>query len=151
MLFPRLPQALLKPPKGYKKPKVADFKADMQRLGEDIAQEFMETIIENIEENKYGFVLAESTEKRKGSTIPLVDSRKLIKAIFRNGTQVSVRNSKRTDSNLTNLELAILHEYGRKDKSIPARPVWRSTYRDFRKNARKRILDFLKTRKFRRR
>lgn len=66
MKFPRLPKALLKPPPGFKKPRVKDFKNDMQRLGEEIAEEFKETIVENIENNTYGFTIKEFYCKEKG-------------------------------------------------------------------------------------
>lgn len=148
MKFPRLPKALLKPPPGFKKPRVKDFKNDMQRLGEEIAEEFKETIVENIENNTYGFTIKESTARRKGSNTPLIDTHQLVDAIYQEGTIVSVEDSSRNDSPLTNLQLAVVHEYGVKDKGIPARPVWRNTYRDFREDARSRIQSFLKNPKF---
>lgn len=148
MKFPRLPKALLKPPPGFKKPRVKDFKNDMQRLGEEIAEEFKETIVENIENNTYGFTIKESTTRRKGSDTPLIDTHQLVDAIYREGTIVSVEDSSRSDSPLTNLQLAVVHEYGVKDKGIPARPVWRNTYRDFREDARSRIQSFFKNPKF---
>lgn len=150
--FPRLPKNLFKPPPGFKKPKVKDFKDDMERLGEDIAEEFKELIVENIKRNKYGYRLASSTirkKRRKGQPdIPLIADKYLVNAIYRDGVKVSVKDSGRRDSKLTNLELAIVHEYGRLDGSIPARPVWRRTYRDFRKSARNRMTDFFKNPKF---
>ena len=144
-----LPSSLLRPPSGFKKPDVKDLLADMQRLGEDIAAEFMDTIIENIETNRYGYSLAKTTVQRKGHQIPLIDTHQLVDAIYRKGTKVSVNKSRREGSDLTNLELAMIQEYGTKDKHIPARPVWRDTFGDFRKVAEKRIEDFLETHKFR--
>lgn len=146
--FPRMPKSLLKPPPGFKKPRTEDFLADMQRLGEDIAEEFKETIIENIEDNKYGYELAESTINQKGSDTPLVNTHQLVDAIYREETTVSVEDSARDDSGLTNLELAMVQEYGTKDRHIPARPVWRNTFRDFKETAREKITDFLETGKF---
>lgn len=137
-----------KAPPGFKKPKVSDFLADMERLGEDIAEEFKETVIDNIEENEYGFELAESTIQKKGSETPLVDTHQLVDAIYRDGTTVSVEDSPRDDSPLSNLELAIAQEYGTKDRHIPARPVWRNTFRDFEDTARERLEDFLDNPKF---
>lgn len=148
MKFPRLPKAALKTPPGFKKPRIKDFKDDMQRLGEEIAEEFKETIVENIENNTYGFTIKESTARRKGSDIPLIDTHQLVDAIYQEGTVVSVEDSSRSDSPLTNLQLAIVHEYGVKDKGIPARPVWRNTYRDFRDVAKGRIRSFLDNQKF---
>lgn len=120
----------------------------MQRLGEEIAEEFKETIVENIETNRYGYELKQSTIDKKGSDVPLVDSHQLVDAIYRDGTTVSVEDSARDDSPLSNLELAIVHEYGTKDKHIPARPVWRETFKDFKDVARERISSFLDDPKF---
>lgn len=137
-----------RPDKRFKKPKVSWFKEDMERLGEEIAEEFKDTVTENIEENRYGFENAESTIKRKGSDIPLIDTGELVGAIYRDGTTVSVEDSPRDDSPLTNLELAIVQEYGTKDRHIPARPVWRETFKDFKEVADSKIADFLETHKF---
>lgn len=142
MKFPRLPKALLRKPVGIKMPRTQDFKDDMNKLSESIAQEFKEKVVNNIKENTYGFDLAESTTKKKGSSVPLIDSGELVEAIFCEGTKVSVEDSNRSDSELTNLELAMVHEYGTKDKHIPARPVWRNTYRDFRPDAKKMVVYF---------
>lgn len=143
-----MPKSLLRLPPGFKKPRTEDFLADMQRLGEDIAEEFKETIIENIEENKYGYELEQSTINKKGSDTPLVDTHQLVDAIYRDETTVSVEDTPRDDSPLTNLELAMVQEYGTKDRHIPARPVWRNTFRDFKDTAREQINDFLETGKF---
>ena len=143
-----MPKSLLKPPPGFKKPKVKDFISDMQRLGEEIAEEFKDTIVENIETNRYGYELKQSTIDKKGSDVPLVDSHQLVDAIYRDGTTVSVEDSARDDSPLSNLELAIVQEYGTKDKHIPARPVWRETFKDFKEVARERISSFLDDPKF---
>ena len=147
--FPSMPKSALKTPKGYKKPDVRYFKEDMQRLGEDIAQEFMETIIDNMESNKFGYRNREGTLlKKKGST-PLIDSGQMRDAIYRDGTLVSVEESTRDDTSLTNKQLAIILEYGTKDRHIPARPLWRTTFREFKPTAQKRIMDFFETQKFR--
>ena len=146
--LPKMPKSLLKPPPGFRKPKVKDFISDMQRLGEELAEVFQETLVENIETNRYGYELKQSTIDRKGSDVPLVDSHQLVDAIYRDGTTVSVEDSARDDSPLSNLELAIVQEYGTKDKHIPARPVWRETFKDFKEVARERISSFLDDPKF---
>ena len=137
-----------RPDERFKKPKVSWLKEDMERLGEEIAEEFKDTVTKNIEENRYGFANAESTIKRKGSDTPLIATGELVGAIYRDGTTVSVEDSPRDDSPLTNLELAIVQEYGTKDKHIPARPVWRETFKDFKEVAEDKISDFLETHKF---
>lgn len=142
---------MVKPPKGFKVPKIKELKEDMQRLGEDIAEEFKERVIENIEENTYGFVIEESTAKRKDNNLPLIDTHEMVDSIYREGTTVSVEDTPRENSPLTNKELAIVHEYGVPDRGIPSRPVWRNTFRDYKKDATKQVKDFLKTHKFKRR
>lgn len=146
--LPKLPKSLLKPPPGFKKPRTKDFLSDMQRLGEEIAEGFKDTIVENIETNRYGYELKQSTIDRKGSEVPLIDTHQLVDAIYRKGTTVSVEDSPRDDSPLSNLELAIVQEYGTKDRHIPARPVWRETFRDYKKVAHERIASFLDDPKF---
>jgi hypothetical protein len=148
VLLKPLSKSLLKPPPGFKRPKVKDFISDMQRLGEEIAEEFKETIVENIETNRYGYDLDRTTIERKGSDVPLVDTHQLVDAIYRDGTTVSVKDSARDDSPLSNLELAIVQEYGTKDKHIPARPVWRETFKDFKDTAHERVSSFLDNPKF---
>ena len=140
-----------RPDRRFKRAEVRWLKEDMQRLGEEIAEEFKEKIVENIETNRYGYELMQSTIDRKGSDVPLVDSHQLVDAIYRDGTTVSVEDSPRDDSPLTNLELAIVQEYGTKDRHIPARPVWRDTFRDFEDTARERISSFLEEPKFKKR
>ena len=148
VLLKPLSKSLLKPPPGFKRPKVKDFISDMQRLGEEIAEEFKETIVENIETNRYGYDLDRTTIERKGSDVPLVDTHQLVDAIYRDGTTVSVKDSARDDSPLSNLELASVQEYGTKDKHIPARPVWRETFKDFKDTAHERVSSFLDNPKF---
>ena len=149
--LPKMPKGKMKVPPGFKKARVEDFQSDMQRLGEDIAAEFMEQVIHNIETNRFGYLLASSTIERKGSDTPLIDSGELIEAIYCDKTIVSVADTPRSDANVTNLELAMIQEYGTKDKHIPARPVWRETHREFKRTATQDVLDFFKTTKFKRR
>nr|UVX48021.1 MAG: virion morphogenesis family protein [Bacteriophage sp.]DAT06149.1 MAG TPA: virion morphogenesis protein [Caudoviricetes sp.] len=146
--LPKLPKSMFRPPPGFKKPKVEDFRSDMQRVGEEIAEQFKEQVVENIETNYYGFELAQSTIERKGSDVPWINSHELVDSIYREGTIVSVENTPREDSKLTNLQLAIVQEYGTKDRHIPPRPVFRNTFRDFEDDAKDKMLSFFKTGKF---
>lgn len=144
-----VPRSLLKIPANFRVPKVSDFESDMQRLGEELAEGFKRKLLENIESNTYGFTLAQSTIRQKGSATPLIDTETLLNSIYREDTYVSVEDTPRVDSPLSNLELAIVLEYGTKDKGIPARPVWRYTFRDYREVAEQYIREFLRTHKFR--
>ena len=69
-------------------------------------------------------------------------------SIYREGTVVSVEDTPREDSKLTNLQLAIVQEYGTKDRHIPPRPIFRNTFRDFEGDAKDKMLSFFKTGKF---
>jgi hypothetical protein len=118
----------------------------MQRLGEDIAEGYRQLVIENIETNAYGFENAPGTLRQKEGDTPLIDSGEFVESIYRDGTSVSVEDTRRTDSPLTNLELAIVQEYGTADKHVPARPVFRNTYRDYREEAREQVVEFFEKR-----
>lgn len=120
----------------------------MQRLGEDIAEGFKEAVIENIETNKYKFQNSDATLARKNGGVPLIDSHQMVDAIYREGTTVSVEDTPRDDSPLTNKELAIVHEYGTKDRHIPARPVWRNTFNDYKESAHEQVEEFFRTQQF---
>lgn len=144
----KIPKSKLKPPRGFKVPDVNAFKEDMERLGEDIAEGFKEKVIENIEANKFGYALAPATIQKKGSDTPLIDTHQLVDAIYREETTVSVEDTPRSDSPLTNKELAIVQEYGTKDKHIPARPIWRNTFDEYKAEAKQQVQDFLDTHKF---
>lgn len=144
----KIPKSKLKPPRGFKVPDVNDFKEDMERLGEDIAEGFKERVIENIEDNKFGYALAPTTIQQKGSSTPLIDTHQLVDAIYREETTVSVEDTPRSDTSLTNKQLAIVQEYGTKDKHIPARPVWRNTFDEYKEDARQQVQNFLDTHKF---
>lgn len=139
----KIPKRMLRIPPGYKKPRTKGFEEDVQQLGENIAEGFKEKLLYNIETNYYGFALAESTIKKKGHATPLIDSGEMVDSIYVEGTVVSVEDTQRQDSELTNKELAIVHEYGTKDKNIPARPVWRLTFEDYRSEAKEDIVELL--------
>lgn len=144
----KIPKSKLRPPRGFKVPDVNAFKEDMERLGEDIAEGFKERVIENIEDNKFGYALSPATSQKKGSDTPLIDTHQLVDAIYREETTVSVEDTPRSDSPLTNKQLAIVQEYGTKDKHIPARPVWRNTFDEYKEDARQQVKDFFDTHKF---
>ena len=143
-----MPKSLLKRPPGFRIPRTEEFLADMQRLGEDIAEGFKEAVIENIETNKYKFQNSNATLARKNGDVPLIDSHQMVDAIYREGTTVSVEDTPRDDSPLTNKELAIVQEYGTKDRHIPARPVWRNTFNDYKESAHEQVEEFFRTQQF---
>ena len=137
----KIPDKLLKAPH-FEKPDVNDLKEDMEKLGEQIAEGFKNKVIENIEGNTYGFVLSPKTIKMKGSETPLIETGQMLGSIYRDGTTVSVNDEMHGNSGLTNKQIAIINEYGTKDRHVPARPVWRNTFSDYREEAEKQVEEF---------
>ena len=144
----KLPKSWLKKPKGFKPINPKLLKEDMERLGMDLAKGFKDAVVENIKDNKFGYANAASTILRKGSDTPLIDTGELVDSIQADGTLVFVEDTPREDSTLTNKELAIVLEYGTKDKHIPPRRVWRKTFDDYRRYASEHVLEFLKIHRF---
>lgn len=135
-------------PKGFKPPRLKDLVADMKSLGEEIAEAFKEEVTRNIENNKFGYRNAPGTIQRKKSGVPLIDTHEMVDNIVREGTTVTVADTPHEGTQLTNKELAIVQEYGTKDRHVPARPVWRRTFEEFRGKAAKRIKYFPKNPRF---
>lgn len=117
--------------------------AELDKIAEQNAEEFLQLLITNIRSNKYGFVLDPSTVKRKGSDTPLINQEYLINSLERQGTIVTIKEGTHP-SGIKMLELAMMLEYGRKDKHIPAFPVARNTFEDFAPEAEANLLNYLK-------
>lgn len=122
----------------------SEYNKDYYSLQKKLAREFYELVIKNIKKNTYGFKLATSTianRRRRGitSTVPFIDTGDYIDAIFVEGVSVRIRKGIHKPSGLTYTELFNILEFGRRDKSIVARPVFRNTIRDFEPIATKQI------------
>jgi hypothetical protein len=147
-----LPKSYLSTPASLR-PNISakQFQLGLEMQSEVIAQEFLETLIENIRGNKYGFHLDDQTVKRRGyegneDETPLIDQGYLIDSLVRYGSIVTVKDGIHPRG-LEYLELAMILEYGRKDKKIPAFPVGRFTFRDFEKRAEELLMRFLNANK----
>lgn len=123
-----------------------DFVKGVRRLETEIAQAYLNTLRKNFRKNTFGNSLPEGTVKRKKGrykNTPLIATREYVNdGIIRKGKYVTVREGNHA-SGLSYLELASTHEYGRRDKSIPARPVWRPSFAAHREVAKKMIEQFL--------
>lgn len=123
-----------------------DFIKAVHKLETEIAQSYLNTLRRNFRKNTFGNSLPEGTVKRKKGlykNTPLIDTREYVnKGIVRKGKVVTVREGNHA-SGLSYLELASIHEYGRRDKSIPARPVWRPSFEAHRPVAKKMVEQFL--------
>lgn len=130
-----------------KEPKISgdEFKKGLEMVAEEIAEAFLQKLIENIRENKYGFQIKRETAARRkgGDDTPLINEEYLINSLIREGTMVTVKEGTHP-TGVSFLELAMTMEYGRKDKHSPAFPVGRNTFRDFKPTAEKMMKKFLK-------
>lgn len=112
----------------------AELKAYYRAVGLRAVGEFKELLIHNIKSNKYGFTLADSTISRKiglNRNTPFINSGEYVSAIEIQGTKVGVKEGTHS-SGLSYKEIRFILEYGRLDKHVPARPVWRMTLKEFR-------------------
>lgn len=110
----------------------ADQRKKFTGAAEEIAQLFYDRLRDNILKNSFGFALKNTTlaiRKQRGikSRKPLYATGEYFNAIQLNGTKVNMVRGFHTDSGLSYRELFYVLEYGRKDRSVPAFPVWRMT------------------------
>jgi hypothetical protein len=112
---------------------------------EKCANIYLDRLLYNIETNKYGFKLTLATVRKKlakGKSVkeantPLLFEKDYLKNIvinkeiaFTTPKWVVTCTKGNHYSGLTYNELSYILEFGRKDLNIPARPVWRLTYKE---------------------
>jgi hypothetical protein len=123
-----------------------DFLKGVHNLEKDIAKNFHKTLLNNFRKNTYGYSLPEKTIATKTGrykNVPLVRTAEYItKGIVVDGKSVRVKEGKHK-SGIEYEELASIHEFGRRDKSIPARPVWRKTFTAYKPTAKSMVEKFL--------
>lgn len=114
----------------------------ISKLANRLARMYKAKLVHNIKNNEYGFQLALSTMHRhkliSGEYTPLILTQAYVNSIYVYGGRVSVKSGTHY-SGLRYAELSFILEYGRLDKSIPARPVWTNTLRDFLPSANKTV------------
>ena len=117
-------------------------------MPQHLAQKFLDLLTENIRDNKYDFTLSDywkRIKKQEGW-----DERPFIaQGHYLNLLEVGLddhhlsvgfpESARHPRSGMTMAELAVLLEYGRLDKNLPARPLWRNTLEDFFKQVPKEI------------
>ena len=113
---------------------------EADNMPKHLAETFMKMLTENIENNTYDFTLSEywtRIKKQKGW-----DERPFIaQGHYLNLLEVGLddhhlaigfpESARHPRSGMSMAELAVLLEYGRLEKNLPARPLWRNTFRDF--------------------
>lgn len=111
-----------------------------KRLPKLLADKYYKQIISNIDQNRYGFHLSSAWLKIK--EVNGWDSRPFIaEGYYRDNIEIFTKDGHLTvgfkegkthpRSGITYGELALLLEYGRLDKGLPARPLWRNTIEEF--------------------
>lgn len=116
------------------------FKQRVQEVGEEQAEAFLTFLLLNIESNTYGFTLKPETIQRKGSDTPWIETKQLVNAIERRGAEVGFKSG-RHKSGLTFEHLAMILEYGMKERGIPPRDVFRRSFADFKKEMIKNVIE----------
>lgn len=104
-------------------------------LSEAIAYEFKRRIEVAIKTNKYGYNLSEKTIRNRlmlgvKSATPYLFRGDLLSSLIVKDGSLTVKKGVHY-SGLTYEELWFMLEFGRRDKGIPARPIWRPTYQEF--------------------
>ena len=118
-----------------------------KRLPKLVAREYYDTIIKNINENTFNFVLSEAwvkSKKRRGAdTRPFIEFGAYKDAITiktRDGhLSVGFKQAQHPRAKMTVGRLALILEYGDLARNIPARPLWRRTTEEFQRNLRRRM------------
>lgn len=97
----------------------------------------------NMLRNTFNFKLKPETIRRKGSDLPFIETKQLYHAVVQEGDKVivkeTIRKSKRS-GRMSNREIAMILEFGRRDKGIPARPIFRMTMRKFKGEVSKDLI-----------
>lgn len=109
-----------------------DYNNEYYSLQLELAKGYYEELIRSIQKNTFGFKLAPSTlrlRRSKGinSELPFMETKDYINAIYVEGVSVKILDGTHKPSGLKYSELFNILEFGRKDLSIPARPVFRFT------------------------
>ncbi len=131
--------------------------AEMKRLPNRLAEAFRAMLVQNIKNNIYNFELSQAWVKikqQKGwDTRPFMAEGHYLNnlQIFTRDGHLTVgfrKTARHPRSGLTYGEIALLLEYGRMDKGIISRPLWRNTMKDFfrtiKKDIKKEIIRIIK-------
>lgn len=122
--------------------RVTGFQDYVEGIGEDLALMFLNFVIDNIRTNRYGFTLNPATVKRKKGTLPWINTEELLDALVVEGATVRFKKGVHKGTQLTYGELALILEYGMKERGMPPRAVFRRSFEDFKPIA----ADFVKRR-----
>lgn len=109
---------------------VKGYQKHLEQVSEDIAEAFLQFLKSAIESNTYGFKDDPKTVAMKSGSIPWIDTKELINALERQGYFVMFKSGNHKGG-LSYEHLAMILEYGMKEKGIPPRPVFRKSFEDF--------------------
>lgn len=118
-----------------------EFRQYVNIVSQDNALRFHQFLLENIISNKYKFSNAPATIKMKGSNVPWIDTRELIHHIEVVNDQVRMAKGKHKKAQISYEALAMILEYGVKDRGIPPRDVFRRSFADFKEKMITNVLD----------
>lgn len=107
-----------------------NLREEVEKMPTEFAQEYKRRLLDNIRKNKYQIKLAPSTIRKKGSSVPMIDTGELIQAIVLDGSKVFLKDGTHK-SGLSYNELGNILEYGRLDGHIVGNWVWGRTYNEF--------------------
>jgi hypothetical protein len=104
------------------------------KTADKLARLFVKRLRHNIRKNRFGYQIAEATIKARLAAnvrhdTPYLFKEELIKSLSVKDGKVTISDGTHY-SGLTYKELWFILEHGRRDKHIPARPVWRLTYEE---------------------
>ena len=120
---------------------VNDFMDRKDEIEQQNANEFLDLLLFNIESNAFGFNQTETETQQQTNDTPVVNPEDIADGLYVDGNNVTVSNEKGIGG-ISFMDLVFLLEYGRKDKGIPPKDVFRKTHEQFRKQAVQNILNF---------
>lgn len=109
-------------------------------IEEENAQGFFELLMDNIITNKYHLPDSEK-QNPDDEEIPSYNFEDLIEGIEIEGTSVTI-SDENSIFGVPYRDIAYLLEYGRKDKGISPKDVFRKTFKEYKKIAADNILNF---------
>lgn len=121
---------------------VDDFMERVHEIERQNAEGFLGMLLYNIETDKYNLKKSETDIMlHDDGSIPSINPEALVEGLVIDGNTVYISGEK-MPSGISFSDLAYLLEYGRKDKGIAPRDVFRKTFAEYKKQAVQNILDF---------
>lgn len=103
-----------------------------------LAKEYYKLLITNIKDNAFKNANADSTIRKKGSDVPMIETGELVDNIIIDKFTVKMKEGLHSGG-ISYDELMSIMEYGRMDKHILPMRVWRETVKQFEPRAKEII------------